>query len=67
DHNENLLAQESISERIQHITLRAQQLDDLMFPSAAPSAAATAKTSTLTSSEVQYARVDADQEVSSAF
>ncbi|XP_042876868.1 titin-like isoform X4 [Penaeus japonicus] len=34
DHNENLLAQESITERIQHITARAQQLDALMFPTA---------------------------------
>ncbi|XP_069984239.1 titin isoform X5 [Penaeus vannamei] len=38
DHNENLLAQESITERIQHITARAQQLDALMFPTAVSSA-----------------------------
>ncbi|XP_069941739.1 titin-like isoform X5 [Cherax quadricarinatus] len=55
EHNENLLAQESISERIQHITNRAQQLDALMFPSAV------AATPTPTVHDTQ-ARPDADHE-----
>ncbi|XP_066957162.1 uncharacterized protein [Macrobrachium rosenbergii] len=68
DHNENLLAQESITERIQHITNRAQQLDDLMFSSAAPpTAPPTATTTTTSSPEGHYGRVEGDQESGSEY
>lgn len=56
DHNENLLAQESITERIQHITARAQQLDALMFPTAVSSATTDPSP-----------RAETEHEVSSAF
>ncbi|XP_068215232.1 uncharacterized protein [Palaemon carinicauda] len=71
DHNENLLAQESITERIQHITNRAQQLDDLMFSSAAPptapSTATTTTTTTTSLPEGHYGRVEGDQESGSEY
>lgn len=56
DHNENLLAQESITERIQHITARAQQLDALMFPTAVS-----------TATTDPSPRAETEHEVSSAF